>query len=51
VLLWLGPLLLLVAGCVILARQLRSRRSAEPPQLTPEERSRAQRLLSGREQP
>jgi cytochrome c-type biogenesis protein CcmH len=51
VVLWLGPLLLLAAGCVVLARQLRSRRSAEPPQLTPEERSRAQRLLSGREQP
>jgi cytochrome c-type biogenesis protein CcmH len=51
VLLWLGPLLLLAAGCVVLARQLRARRAAEPLQLTPEERSRAQRLLSGREQP
>ena len=51
VLLWLGPLLLLAAGCVVLARQLRRRRAAEPLQLTPEERNRAQRLLSGREQP
>jgi cytochrome c-type biogenesis protein CcmH len=48
VLLWLGPLLLLVAGCVVLARQLRARRSAgPPPDLTPEERRRAQRMLSG----
>jgi cytochrome c-type biogenesis protein CcmH len=50
-LLWLGPLLLVAAGCVVLARQLRARRAAEPPQLTPEERSRAQRMLSGGDQP
>jgi cytochrome c-type biogenesis protein CcmH len=47
VLLWLGPLLLLVAGCVVLARQLRARRNTGPPELTPEERRRAQRMLSG----
>jgi cytochrome c-type biogenesis protein CcmH len=51
VLLWLGPLLLVAAGCVVLARQLRARRAAEPPQLTPEERSRAQRMLSGGGEP
>ena len=51
VLLWLGPLLLVAAGCVVLARQLRARRAAEPPQLTPEERGRAQRMLSGGDQP
>jgi cytochrome c-type biogenesis protein CcmH len=51
VLLWLGPLLLVAAGCVVLARQLRARRGAEPPRLTPAERSRAQRMLSGSDQP
>jgi cytochrome c-type biogenesis protein CcmH len=51
VLLWLGPLLLVAAGCVVLARQLRARRGAEPPQLTPAERSRAQRMLSGGGEP
>ena len=47
VLLWLGPLLLVAAGCVVLARQLRARRNAGPAELTPEERRRAQRMLSG----
>ena len=51
VLLWLGPLLLVAAGCVVLARQLRARRSAEPPPLSPEERQRAQRILSGGDRP
>jgi cytochrome c-type biogenesis protein CcmH len=51
VLLWLGPLLLVVAGCLVLARQLRARRGLEPPQLTPEERTRAQRMLSGSGEP
>ena len=46
-LLWLGPLLLVVAGCVVLARQLRARRAGAPTPLTPEERRRAQRMLSG----
>jgi len=47
VLLWLGPLLLVVAGFVVLARLLRARRRMEAPQLTPEERGRAERMLSG----
>jgi len=51
VLLWLGPLLLVAAGCVVLARQLRARRGDEPPPLTPEERRRAQRMLTGGDQP
>src|SRR5262245_60298627 len=51
VLLWLGPLLLLAAGCWILARQLRLRRRGEAHALTAEERNRAQRMLSGGEQP
>jgi cytochrome c-type biogenesis protein CcmH len=51
VLLWLGPLLLVAAGCVVLARQLRARRGAEPPPLSAEERQRAQRILSGGDRP
>src|SRR5262245_8369250 len=51
VLLWLGPLLLVAAGCVVLARQLRARRGTEPPPLTPEERRRAQSMLSRGDQP
>jgi len=46
ILLWLGPLLLLVAGSVVLARHLRARRRREEPALTPEERERAERLLA-----
>src|SRR5207249_8085756 len=42
-LLWLGPALLVAAGCVFLVRQLRARR--EQPALTPEERARVERLL------
>ena len=45
-LLWLGPLLLLVGGFVILFRNLRRRPSAEPT-LTAEDQERAARLLSG----
>ena len=51
VLLWLGPLLLVAAGCVALGRQLRARRNAGPPEITPEERRRAQRMLSGGSEP
>ena len=47
VLLWLGPLALVVAGFLFLARLLRARRRVETPGLTPEERSRAERMLSG----
>jgi len=47
VLLWLGPLLLVVAGFLILARLLRARRRVQAPRLTAEERSRAERMLSG----
>jgi len=46
ILLWLGPLLLLVAGTVVLVRHLRARRRREEPALTPEERERAERLLA-----
>ena len=44
-LLWLGPALLVAAGCVVLVRQLRARRRREQPALTPEERARVERLL------
>jgi cytochrome c-type biogenesis protein CcmH len=48
-LLWSGPLLLVVAGFWTLARALRARQRAEaPPPLTAEERERAERLLAGR---
>lgn len=50
VLLWLGPALLLVMGLAILARQLRRRRAREAePQLSEEERVRAERLLASAE--
>ncbi len=45
-LLWLGPLLLLVAGAVIALRVVRSRRAAQAP-LTAAEHESAQRLLGG----
>jgi len=44
-LLWLGPALLVAAGCVVLVWQLRARRRREQPALTPEERARVERLL------
>jgi cytochrome c-type biogenesis protein CcmH len=50
-LLWVGPLLLVVAGFWTLARALRSRRQAEAPALTPEERDRAERLLAAKDEP
>jgi cytochrome c-type biogenesis protein CcmH len=47
VLLWLGPVLLLLAGVAILVRVLRTRGAATPaPSLSPEERERAARLLA-----
>ena len=46
VLLWAGPLLLLVGGFFVLIRNLRRRPSAEP-SLTAEDQERAARLLSG----
>jgi cytochrome c-type biogenesis protein CcmH len=51
VLLWLGPLLLVVAGFWTLARALRARRRAQAPPLTDEERERAERLLAAKEKP
>jgi cytochrome c-type biogenesis protein CcmH len=52
VLLWVGPLLLVVAGFWTLARALRARRRAEAPSpLTADERDRAERLLAARDQP
>jgi cytochrome c-type biogenesis protein CcmH len=51
-LLWVGPLLLVLAGFWTLARALRARRRAEaPPPLTAEERDRAERLLAAKEEP
>ena len=48
VLLWFGPLLLLLIGMVVLARNLNRRRSrAAEEALTEEERTRAQALLAG----
>lgn len=48
VLLWLGPLLLLLIGAGVLARHLRDRRRhAAEPELTDEERRRAELLLTG----
>lgn len=54
VLLWIGPLLLLAIGAVVLARNLRARRRrVAEPELTDEERRRAELLLTGggKEQP
>jgi cytochrome c-type biogenesis protein CcmH len=48
VLLWLGPMLLLAIGALVLARHLRERRRrAAEPELTDEERRRAGELLTG----
>ena len=46
-LLWLGPLLLLVAGIAALLYRLMRRRGEPAPQLTASERERARALLSG----
>jgi cytochrome c-type biogenesis protein CcmH len=46
-LLWGGPALLLVAGFVVLVRNVRRRRQIAEPPLTAEERERAARLLAG----
>jgi cytochrome c-type biogenesis protein CcmH len=47
-LLWLGPLGLLVAGAAMLARMIRARRaSVTEADLTPEQQARAARLLAG----
>lgn len=45
-LLWLGPLLLLLAGLTVLLRRLVRRRDAPVPQLTDAERERARALLA-----
>ena len=47
VLLWGGPLLLLIAGAALLWRRLVRRRGEPQPELSGEERSRAQALLAG----
>ena len=47
VLLWAGPLLLLIAGIAILYRRLARRRGEPQPELSGAERSRAQSLLAG----
>ena len=46
-LLWGGPALLFSIGAVMLVRLVRERRAAVPPPLTPDERERANRLLTG----
>lgn len=48
-LLWLGPLLLVAAGLLILFRRLARRRVASGLELTPEEREQARKLLAGSE--
>ncbi len=50
-LLWVGPLLLVLAGFWTLARALRARRQAQAPPLTADERDRAERLLAARDKP
>jgi cytochrome c-type biogenesis protein CcmH len=50
-LLWLGPALLVLAGFWVLARALHTRRQAQAPPLTAEERERAERLLAAKEEP
>lgn len=46
VLLWFGPVLLVLAGLLVLYRKLRVQASVAGPALTPEERERAARLLT-----
>jgi cytochrome c-type biogenesis protein CcmH len=48
-LLWLGPLLLLAIGSVVLLRRLLHRRSAEDVEMTAAERTRVGKLLAGNE--
>jgi cytochrome c-type biogenesis protein CcmH len=50
-LLWIGPLALVLVGFWTLARVLRARRQAQAPPLTAEERERAERLLAAKEEP
>lgn len=45
VLLWLGPLILLLAGGALLVRRIRRRAAAPGPELTESERARASQLL------
>jgi len=48
ILLWLGPALFLIGGLLVLGRVLRARRAAaDQPELSPEDRERAARLLTG----
>jgi cytochrome c-type biogenesis protein CcmH len=49
VLLWFGPLLLLVGGFVVMLRRVLRRRPAQDVQMTESERKRALELLSGNE--
>lgn len=46
-LLWFGPLLMLAVGAVVLIAVVRRRRHAPMPELDPDERERAERLLRG----
>lgn len=46
-LLWLGPVLLLIAGLFVAMRMMRARRQAATLELSPEERARAEKLLAG----
>lgn len=47
-LLWIGPALLLLIGCMVLVRIVRGRRrETDAPALSPEEQARAARLLAG----
>lgn len=46
-LLWFGPLLMLIIGAGVLIAVVRRRRDAAAPELEPEERERAERLLRG----
>jgi cytochrome c-type biogenesis protein CcmH len=49
VLLWLGPLLLLAGGFVVMLRRVLRRRSAQDLEMTASEHKRAQTLLAGTE--
>ena len=50
VLLWAGPALLLALGAWLLVRIVRERRVVDVPPLSPEERARAEALLTGAEE-